>query len=218
MLIAFGVVWVVYFLTLAPEVTLEDSGRTLHGGLLRGHSPSAGLPVLDHLFVFLVEFLAVWQRRLAGRSGGILGAAMACGLVALMVSRGSSMLIEGIEDLKGLPAKWEKGICIVCGAVAGIMLGLGRAMWSESVAINRISLFGVPWVMLVLLCLLRWIYAPRQRRYLFTAMFLFGICGTIHQTLLCAALGIEAAIAVTRPRLGRTFFLANSIMFRGGDR
>ncbi len=49
-------------------------------------------------------------------------------------------------------------------------------MWSESVAINRISLFGVPWVMMVLLCLMRWIYAPHQLRYLFLAMFFFGIC------------------------------------------
>ena len=33
---------------------------------------------------------------------------------------------------------------IIAGAVAGLMLGFGSVMWSESVAINRISLFGVP--------------------------------------------------------------------------
>ena len=92
-----------------------------------------------------------------------------------MVSRGSSMLMEGIEDLKGLTGKWENAICLVSGTVAGLLLGLGGVMWSESVAINRISLFGAPWMMLVMLCLLRWTYAPQQRRYLFYAIFFFGI-------------------------------------------
>jgi tetratricopeptide (TPR) repeat protein len=216
MLIALGVVWVVYLLTLAPEVTLEDSGELCTGAFYAGIPHPPGYPFWTLYSWLWSNLLPIGNVAWRVEVGESFGAALACGLVGLMVSRGSSMLIEGIEDLKGLPAKWEKGICIVCGAVSGIMLGLGRTMWSESVAINRISLFGIPWVMLVLLCLMRWIYSPKQLRYLFTAMFLFGICGTIHQTLLCAALGIEAAIAVTRPRLGRTFFLANSIMFLGG--
>src|SRR5436853_6762304 len=124
---------------------------------------------------------------------------MACGLVAFMVSRGASMLMEGIDELKAIGRKEENAICLVSGVVAGLLLGLGGVMWSESVAINRISLFGVPWVMIVLLCLLRWIYAPHQTRYLFCAMFFFGICATIHQTLLCAAMGFEAAIAFVQP-------------------
>src|SRR5438445_278140 len=104
-------------------------------------------------------------------------------------------------------------MCLICGVVAGVLLGLGGVMWSESVAINRISLFGVPWVMLVMLCLLRWIYAPHQIRYLCVAMFFFGICATIHQTLLVAAMGIEAAVVYVRPKLARNFCLANSILF-----
>jgi len=42
---------------------------------------------------------------------------------------------------------------------------------------------------------------------------LFGICLTIHQTLLCAAVGIEVAVAATQPRLGRDLFLGNSIVY-----
>ena len=145
--------------------------------------------------------------------GEATAAALACGLVAFMVSRGSSMLMEGIEELRNIAGKWENVICVVSGTVAGLLLGLDGVMWSESVAINRISLFGVPWVMIVLVCLLRWIYAPHQRRYLYIAMFFFGICATIHQTLLVAAMGIEVAIAATQPRLGRDLFLANSILY-----
>jgi len=44
-------------------------------------------------------------------------------------------------------------------------------------------------------------------------MFFFGICLTIHQTLLVAAMGIEVAVAATQPRLGRDLFLGNSIVY-----
>jgi tetratricopeptide (TPR) repeat protein len=84
------------------------------------------------------------------------------------------------------------------------------------VVINRISLFDVPWIMVVALCLFRWIYAPQQMRYLFTAMFFFGLCATIHQTMLVAAMGIEVVVAIAHPRIGRSFFLGNSIVFLMG--
>jgi tetratricopeptide (TPR) repeat protein len=138
---------------------------------------------------------------------------MGCGLLALMVSRGSSMLIEGLETIKDLPRRWENGICAVSGFVAGTLLGLDVFMWSQSVVINRISLFGVPWLIAVLACLMRWMYAPQQRRYLYLAMFLYGLCATIHQTLLLSAMGVEVAIALASPKLGRDLFICNSAIY-----
>ncbi len=214
--ITFAMVWTVYFLTLAPEVTLEDSGELCTGSFYAGIPHPPGYPVwtiYTWLWTVLVPFGNIGWRVALGEATA---SALACGLVGFMVSRGSSMLMEGIEDLKNLTGKWENAICLICGTVAGVLLGLGGVMWSESVAINRISLFGVPWMMTVMLCLMRWIYAPNQRRYLFFAMFFFGICLTIHQTLLVAAMGIEAAVACCQPRLGRTFFLGNSIIFAVG--
>jgi len=213
MAITFAVVWTVYFITLAPEVTLEDSGELCTGSFYAGIPHPPGYPVwtiYTWLWTVLVPFGNVGWRVALGEATA---SAFSCGLVALMVSRGSSMLVEGVEELKNLTGKWENAICLVCGAVAGVLLGLGGVMWSESVAINRISLFGVPWMMTVMLCMMRWIYAPNQRRYLFFAMFFFGICLTIHQTLLVAAMGIEVAVASCQPRLGRTFFLGNTIIF-----
>ena len=133
--------------------------------------------------------------------GESFAAAMGCGLLALMVSRGSSMMIEGIE-VSRRAAQWENAICSVSGFVAGTLLGLDIFMWSESVVINRISLFGVPWLLAVLACLMRWMYAPQQRRYLYLAMFLYGLCATIHQSLLLSAMGVEVAIALASPRSG----------------
>ena len=213
LLFTFAVVWVVYFLTLAPECTLEDSGELCTGSFYAGIPHPPGYPFWAIYSWLWTKLLPMGNVAWRVEVGEATAAAMACGLVAFLVSRGSSMLIEGIDDLKSLAGKWENAICVVSGVVAGLLLGFGGVMWSESVAINRISLFGVPWVMIVLLCLLRWIYAPRQWAYLFCAMFFFGICATIHQTLLVAAMGIEVAIALAQPRLGRYAFLGNSILF-----
>ncbi len=44
-------------------------------------------------------------------------------------------------------------------------------------------------------------------------MFMFGICITNHQSLLVAAMGLEVAIAATRPRLGRESSWGTSMFY-----
>jgi len=74
--------------------------RALHGFLLRGIPHPPGYPfwtIYTWLWTVLVPFKNIaWRVALAEAST----AAMACGVLALMVSRGSSMLMEGIEELK----------------------------------------------------------------------------------------------------------------------
>jgi tetratricopeptide (TPR) repeat protein len=209
----FAVVWTAYLFTLAPELTLEDSGELCTASFYAGIPHPPGYPfwaIYSWLWTVIVPFGNVAWRVEVGES---FAAAMACGLVGFMVSRGASMLIEGIDQLKDMSRKWENVICVVTGIVAGLLLGFDRFMWMESVVINRISLFDVPWIMIVALCLFRWIYAPNQKRYLYIGMFFFGVCATIHQTMLVAAMGIEVCIAIALPRLGRDLFLGNSMIF-----
>jgi len=213
LVITFAAVWTAYLLTLAPELTLEDCGELCTASFYAGIPHPPGYPfwaIYSWLWTVILPIGNVAWRVEVGES---FAAAMACGLVGFMVSRGSSMLIEGIEELKKTERHWENAICMVTGVVAGLMLGFDGFMWKESVVINRISLFDVPWIMVVALCLLRWIYAPHQRRYLYIGMFFFGLCATIHQTMLVAAMGIEVCIAIALPRLGRDLFLGNSIIF-----
>ncbi|HEY4415443.1 MAG TPA: DUF2723 domain-containing protein, partial [Verrucomicrobiae bacterium] len=211
--IAFIAVWAVYLWTLAPEVTLEDSGELCTGSFYAGIPHPPGYPfwaIYSWFWTFILPFGNVAWRVEVGES---FAAAMGCGLLAMMVSRGGSMLIEGIEELKTLPREWENRICLVAGAVTGLLLGLGAFMWKESVAINRISLFGVPWMLAMILCLMRWAYAPNQKRYLYAAMLMYGWIATIHQSLLLSAPGVEVLLAVVSYRLGRDLFLTNSILF-----
>jgi tetratricopeptide (TPR) repeat protein len=207
------IIFVIYFWTLSPDVTLEDSGELCTGSFYAGIPHPPGYPfwaIYSWLWTVILPFGSVTWRVEVGEA---FAEAVGCGVVAFMVSRGSSMLIEGIEALKGLSIQWEKAICLVSGFVVGMLVGLDGFMWSEADVINRISLFGVPWLLLVLLCLMRWFYAPHQRRYLYMAFFLYGICATIHQTLLLSAMGIEIAIAAAQPRLGRDLFLGNSLIY-----
>jgi thioredoxin-like negative regulator of GroEL len=204
-----------YYLTLAPEVTLEDSGELATGSFYAGIPHPPGYPVwtlYTWLWATLLPFKNVaWRVALGEATSG----AVAAGLLALLVSRGSSLLIEGIEVLKGLSRSTENAICLVSGFVAGMLLGFNGFMWSQSVIVEVYS-FSVASLMLVLLCLLRWIHSPSQWRYLCLALFFHGISFTNHQTLIVAAMGIEVCIAVVAFRMGRYLFLGNSIIYIGG--
>ena len=208
-----SVMGLVYFLTLAPEVTLEDSGELVTGSYYAGIPHPPGYPVgtiYSWLWTVLVPLGNIaWRVALAEAAAG----AISCGLLALMVSRGSGLFIEGIESFRGLTSRWENAICSICGVVAGLLFGLDAFMWRESVAANRIAVSSVPWLMLVLLCLLRWVYAPQQHRFLYWALFLFGICFTAHQSLIVAAIGIEVLILARNSKLGRDVFLGNGVIY-----
>src|SRR5438552_8086809 len=214
-LITFAVVWIGYYLTMAPELTLEDSGELATGSFYAGIPHPPGYPVWTMYTWLWTVLLPVkniaWRVALGEATGG----ALAAGLLGLLVSRGSSLLIEGIEDLKAMAGRWESAICMVSGFVAGMLIGYNGFMWSQSVIVE-VYAFSVASFMMVLLCLLRWIYAPHQRRYLYYALFFHGVCFTNHQTLIVAAMGIEVAIAAANFRMGRNLFLWNSIVYLAG--
>ena len=215
LLITFAAVWLGYYLTLAPELTLEDSGELATGSFYAGIPHPPGYPVwtiYTWLWTVLLPIKNVaWRVALGEATGG----ALAAGLLGLLVSRGSSLLMEGIEELKQMTGRWENAICMVSGFVAGMLIGFNGFMWSQSVIVE-VYAFSVASLVVVLLCLLRWIYAPHQRRYLYYALFFHGVCFTNHQTLIVAAMGIEIAIAAANFRMGRNLFLWNSIVYFAG--
>src|SRR5262249_39639865 len=128
--ITFAVVWVVYFLTLAPELTLEDSGELCTGSFYAGIPHPPGYPFWAIYSWFWTVILPIGNVAWRVEVGEATAEAMACGLIALIVSRGSSMLMEGIEELKSIAGKWENIICVVSGIVAGLLMGFGSVMWS----------------------------------------------------------------------------------------
>src|SRR5256885_14220983 len=108
--ITFAVIWIGYYLTMAPELTLEDSGELATGSFYAAIPHPPGYPVWT-IYTWLWTLLPIknvaWRVALGeGMSG-----ALAAGLLAMLVSRGSSMLMEGIEELKAMAGRWESAIC-----------------------------------------------------------------------------------------------------------
>src|SRR5436190_11781987 len=117
--ITLSCVWVTYYLTIAPEMTLEDSGELATGSFYAGIPHPPGYPVwtiFTRLFTLLPIGNVAWRVGLAGAFAG----ALASALLAFIVSRGSSMIIESIDDLKNFDRRWENVICLVSGLVSGV--------------------------------------------------------------------------------------------------
>src|SRR5215210_4235524 len=100
-----------YWWTLAPDLTLEDSGELAVASMYAGVPHPPGYPVWT-VYTWLFTKLPI--SNIAYRVGlsSAFAAALACGLVGLMVSRGSSMIIEGIAQLRNTPRNIENCICI----------------------------------------------------------------------------------------------------------
>ncbi len=206
------IVFIGYLFTLAPDLTLEDSGELAVGSFYAGVPHPPGYPVwtlYTWLFTVLVPFSNIaWRVALSSAVAG----AFSSGLVALLASRGSSMFLESIEELKGIDRRWENALCMATGYVAGMLIGFNGFMWSQAVIVE-VYPFSLLSFMFMMVFLLRWIHAPSQMRYAYWALFFFGISFTNHQTLILAAMGIEVAIAAADRKLGRDLFLWNSIIF-----
>ena len=208
-------VFVGYYLTLAPDLTLEDSGELAVGSFYAGVPHPPGYPVwtiYTWLFTVLVPVSNIaWRVALSSA----VAAALASGFLALITSRGSSMILESLEAFKDIDRKSENLLCIVAGWVAGLLIAFNGYMWSQAV-IAEVYTLSVLSLMLTLVFLLRWLYEPDRARWLMWTFFLFGICFTNHQTLICAAMGIEVLIAFARPKLGRDLLLTNSLVYFAG--
>ncbi len=204
-----------YFLTLAPEVTLEDSGEMAVAAQYAGVPHSPGYPVWT-LYAWAFTKLLPWSNvawRVA--AGSAVAGALACGLVALMVSRGSRALLAQLRTEKPMSARWQSWFGALAGVASGSLLGFTGFVWSQAVIVEvyPLSLLSLTAMMA---SLFRWMHRPAERRYLYLAWFLFGICLNNHQSLVVAALAVEACVAMVDRRLGRELFLGNTVCYLAG--
>jgi thioredoxin-like negative regulator of GroEL len=205
-------VMVGYMMTIAPNVTLEDSGELAVAAQYAGVPHPPGYPVwtlYTWLFTTFLPFNNIaWRAGVASAFAG----ALSCGLIALIVSRGSSMMIEGLADLRSISKRLETALCLVAGFVGGMLMGFNGFFWSQAVIVEVYTL-SVLSLVVTILFLMRWVYTPSKLRYLYAALFVFGICFTNHQTLLVAAMGIEITVAAVNRKLGRALFFGNSVIY-----
>jgi hypothetical protein len=137
--------------------------------------------------------------------------ALTCGVIALMASRGAGGILEGTAGLRRLAPKASQALRVVCGCVAGLAFGLDSAFWRKAVVVD-------PWplsmlLLAIVLCLLmRWLYAPDRRRWLYAAALVYGLTLTNSQALAVAAPGLMFIVLFGTPRLGRDLFCAATVL------
>ncbi len=201
-----------YLYTIAPDLTLEDSGELAVGSMYAAVPHPPGYPVwtvYSWLFTKLLPFSNIaWRVSVSSA----VAAALAAGLVGLLISRGASLILEGLDFGRELDLGAQRLISITCGFVGGALLGYNGYIWSQGVIVEVYTL-AVLNLMGVLAALMRYMWAPHQRWWLLLAWFLFGLCFCNHQTLIVGAMGIEVLVLMADKKVGRDLFLGNTIIW-----
>jgi hypothetical protein len=217
--LAFGattaVALVGYLVTLAPDVTLEVSGTFSVGAMYGGEPHPPGYPLWTMLAWVFIKLLPVgniaWRLAVMSAVAG----AFACGLIALMVSKGGAALAGKIPGLRPLAPKGQKWLCGASGYAAGLVFAFNGAFWQRAV-IADVWALSILMLCLVLCLLMRWSLAPKRRRYLYGASILYGMAVTNSQLLLAAAPAIPVLVASWNRPLGRDMFLAGGALVLAG--
>lgn len=199
---------IIYFVTLAPNVTLEQSGAFVVAGQYCGVGRVPGYPLwhlLAKCFISIFSFVRyrghpnpAWATNFMSAFFG----ALSCGLVALLVARTS-------RSLSRLGEAREKACAVA--VIAGVIFATGNTMWSQSVITetHTLTLF---FILLFLAASLAWIKRPdRSSAFAMAAAFGFGFAQSQIIALLFPPLLL--ALLLIRPRLGIEFCVANLLLW-----
>ena len=197
-----------YIYTLAPSVTLDDSGELLtaahHLGVI--HPPGYPLwTILAWAWQRILPFGNIaWRVNLLSA----LFSALAVGLTTLLISRSGRSLLAGASFLQNGVAVRSQELIVFGGSVsAGLMLAFCPAMWSESV-VTSVHGLNVLLLMVILIVLYRWSCEPEVRWRLYLAAFIWGVGLTEDQTLMLLVIAFSAFIWFADGRLGRDLLVS----------
>lgn len=198
---------VIYLCTLAPDVTLENSGTLATGAAYAGVPDCPGYPawtIYSWLFARLLPLSTIaWRIEV----GSALAGAFACGLVALMVSRGGRLLFEPSPKFSHWNQHdWHKAR-IACGSVAGLGLGLSVPVWQRAVIVE-IWTFGLLLFAALLCLLMRWLVGPNGGQYLYWAAFTYGVLLTNNWETALLLPSVLLVMFVGNRQLGRDVTIA----------
>lgn len=196
----------VYLATLAPSVTLEDSGELVTGAALFGVPHPPGYPLWSLSGFVLTQLLPfgnyAWRINLLSAIYG----AGASAVLAVLVASSGRWLILGAR--RGSPGEWLNPLSLGVGIGTGLILAFSLVMWSQAV-IAEVYTLNALFLTLTLLCFYRWMADPDQERWLLAGVFVFALGLTNHHTLLSALPAfLLAAIFAKAPELRRWDLLA----------
>jgi tetratricopeptide (TPR) repeat protein len=183
--IAAAIVWLVtfgvYVATLAPNVTLLDSGELITAAAKFGVGHPPGYPlwtmcgfVLTHLLPF--GNLA-WKMNLLD---AIIGAASNAVLTLLVCHSGRWLLQRWAEpELQAAVRPYV----FYAAIMGGLVIGFSDVMWSQAVIAAVHGTLNALFMNLVLLFFYLWMIEPRRTHRLILTVFIFALGLTNHHTL-----------------------------------
>ena len=195
---------VLYLKTLAPTVTLVDSGELLFAADAPGVAHPPGFPVwifLAHLATYLP-----WESvALRIHASSALFAALASGLLVLVV-RWAALSSSAREPGSERSWRWSD---LLPPALAGLLLATSRTLWSyatlaEVYALNTLLAIGL------LALLLVWRRNPKNDRPLLAAAALFGVALGVHHVTI--ALLLPAFAVLVWRTAGGSFFSGRRVL------
>ncbi len=201
--VAAVVTFTIYFYTLAPGVTLENSGELLTAAHSLGVPHPPGYPawtILASIWQRIIPFGNIaWRVNLMSAFFG----AMAVGLAALLISTSGRVMASRCGFGQKIGNEGTVDLIVLAGSVsAALMLGFSPVMWSQSV-ITEVYALNAFFLMVTFVLVYRWSFETKRLGRLYLAAFLWGVSLTNHQTLVLLAVAFPAFIWFADRKLGR---------------
>ena len=198
----------VYVATLAPNVTLEDSGELITAAAKFGVGHPPGYPLwtlsgflLSHLFPF---GNLGWRINLQSALFG----AESNAVLTLLVCHSGRWLLQRWTDEKTQAA--VRPFCFYAGMFSGLTIGFSNVMWSQAVISAVHGTIQALILNLVLLLFYLWMLEPNKGRRLILTVFVFALGLTNHHTLVqIIPAFLLAAILVRAGKFWSVFLAVN---------
>lgn len=214
--ISFLISFIVYFVTTAPSVTLEDSGELAVAGDYLGVPHPPGYPLWTlcaFIFTRIFRFVTymgqpnpAWAIALMS---GFFGA-LAAGITATLINKCAKELISHVysnngDENKKLSPRVLSITCLVSAISGSLAFAFSPVEWSQSTIIEVYTLNSF-FLMLIFLFIFKWLCKPSMK-LLWLVGFLFGLGFTNYQVLLFMALPMIVAVRLRDISLFRDFIL-----------
>ena len=204
--------FLVYFFTLGPSVTLEDSGELAVAGDHLGVPHPPGYPIWTmcaYVFARLFSWVTYQGQPTPAWSISLMSgffAALAAGFTAMLITRSASdMMRDAHEGEENFDEGQSNVLCWAGGVGGSLVFAFSPVMWSQAtiVEVYTLNAFFLMWIFLLTY---RWMRRPSDKILWLTA-FVFGLGLTNYQVLLLAALPLVVMIFLRDIALFRDFIL-----------
>ncbi|MBQ9431139.1 MAG: DUF2723 domain-containing protein [Kiritimatiellae bacterium] len=208
--------FLVYFFTLGPSVTLEDSGELAVAGDHLGVPHPPGYPIWTicaYLFSRIFSWVTFRGQPTPAWSISLLSAvfaALAAGVTAMLISRSASDMLHQTQNDDSVAGDASSTshyplLCWAGGVGGSLIFAFSPVMWSQAtiVEVYTLNAFFLMWIFLLTY---RWMRQPSDKILWLTA-FVFGLGLTNYQVLLLAALPLAVVIFLRNVSLFRDFIM-----------